>query len=233
MDLSLSALADLSTWGYLVIFLICVGDAIFPVLPSEAAVIFGAILATRGELSFVGLVGSAALGAVVGDNVSYAIGSVANRKGKDPEDLSGRFGDALAWAEAALDTKGAQMIMVARFIPGGRTAITFGAGYLSYSRSRFLTSTALAGSVWAIYATLLGYLGGRVFKDQWWAALLLGVGVSLVVAGLIQLIRKLTGNEGPSVADKRKELRRERRKRRRSPKETDAAEDQDRDQAGA
>lgn len=125
------------------------------------------------------------------------------------------------------------MIVVARFIPGGRTAITFGSGYLGYSQPRFLGSTVLAGWVWAIYATLLGYLGGRVFEDQWWAALLLGVGVSLAVAGLIQLARKFTGHDDTSLSEKRKQLRRERRKQRRS-EGTDAASSADRptDQAG-
>lgn len=229
MDLSLSALADLSGWAYLVILLVCAGDAIFPVLPSEGAVIFGAILATRGDLSFVGLLACAAGGAVLGDNVSYAIGRAANRKEKAPEDLNGRLGDALGWAEAALETKGSQMIVVARFIPGGRTAITFGSGYVDYSYLRFFASTVLAGSIWAIYATLLGYLGGRVFEDKWWAALLLGVGVSLVVAGLIHLARKATGHDDTSLSDKRKQLRKRRQRR---SDGTDAGDESTEDQAG-
>ncbi len=209
MDLSIHHLIRLSGWVYLIIVVVAAGDAILPVLPSESVVILGGFLASRGHLSLVLVLATAAVGAFIGDNISYQIGRAANRKGKNPENLSGRFGDALGWAEAALKTRGSTMIVVSRFIPGGRTAITFGSGYLGYSRLRFAGSTALAGLLWGTYAALLGYFGGQVFKEKWWAALLFGFGISLVVAGVIELVRRLTGH-GESISDKRDELQAER-----------------------
>ncbi|MGI8754751.1 MAG: DedA family protein [Acidimicrobiales bacterium] len=209
MDLSINDLASLAGWAYLLIAAVAAGDAVLPILPSEVAVIFGAVLAGRGDLSLVAVIVVAAVGATIGDNVSYQLGSAANRKGKDPEDLSGKVGAALGWAEAALDTHGFTMIMVARFIPGGRTAITFGSGYLGYSRWRFLGATVLAGSVWAVYAAMLGVIGGTVFRDRWWAAVLLGVAVSLAVSGVIELVRRVRGG-GDSISERRDEIQAER-----------------------
>ena len=57
--------------------------------------------------------------------------------------------------------------MTARFIPGGRIATTFTSGLvrLPWLR-RFAPFIALAAVLWSLYAVLLGYLGGRTFRDR-------------------------------------------------------------------
>ena len=98
-------------------------DAILPIVPSETIVITASVLAAHGHLWIWLIVPLAALGAFIGDNVSYALGHF--------------FGDPIAarlfrsesgqrrleWARAALDRRGATIIVVARFVPGGRTAV--------------------------------------------------------------------------------------------------------------
>ncbi|MBA3282700.1 MAG: DedA family protein [Acidimicrobiia bacterium] len=210
MDLNVNNLAELATWAYLLIFGVAAGDAVIPVLPGETAVILGGVLAQRGDLSVWAVVLVGAVGATVGDNVSYQLGRIANRKGKTPDEMSGRIGKALAWAEAALESRGASMIVLGRFIPGGRTAITFGAGYVRYNRTKFVGSTLFAGAIWAMYATGIGYLGGEVFEEHWWAGLALGLAISFAITALIEVGRKLTGR-GTSITEKRAELRKRRR----------------------
>lgn len=209
MDLKLDDLAHLATWAYALIFGFSVGDAVLPVLPSETAVILGGVLAARGDLQWPIVLGAAAIGAMIGDNISYQLGQTANRKGKHPEDMKGRLGKMLGWAEAALHSRGASMIVLARFIPGGRIAITFGAGYVKYDRSKFVGSTLFAGILWAAYATGIGYLGGHVFEEKWWAGLGLGLAIAFSVAGLIELARKLSG-KSVSVAETQASLQAER-----------------------
>lgn len=206
MNLTIDDLAGLAAWAYAVIFGVAAGDAVLPILPGETAVILGGVLAQRGDLSLWFVVLAGAIGAAFGDNVSYQLGRAANRRGKTPDDMSGRVGRALAWAEAALESRGASMIILGRFIPGGRTAITFGAGYVRYGRAKFLGSTLLAGSIWAVYAAGIGYLGGRVFEEKWWAGLGLGLAISMTITGLIEVVRRVSGR-GTSIADKRAELR--------------------------
>lgn len=206
MDLSVADLADLAMWAYLVIFGVAAGDAVLPILPGETVVILGGVLASQGDLSLWVVMLAGALGAMVGDNVSYQIGKAANRRGTRPEEMSGRIGRALLWAEAALETRGSSVIILGRFVPGGRTAITFAAGYVRYSRMRFVGSTLLAGAIWSVYASLIGYLGGEVFEERWWAGLALGLAISFAVTGVIELVRKLRGRS-TSLADKKAELR--------------------------
>lgn len=43
-------------------------------------------------------------------------------------------------------------------------------------------------------------------RGEWWAALLLRLAIALAVAGLIELGRKLTGNE-TKISEKREELK--------------------------
>lgn len=206
MNFSIEDLAALSTWVYLVIAGVAAGDAFLPVLPGETVMILGGVLAQRGDLSVVLVAVVGGVGAVVGDNISYQLGRTANRKDTPIQEMKGRMGKALGWAQAALESRGASMLIVGRFIPGGRTALTFGAGYVGYSRPKFVASTVLAGTIWAIYATGIGYLGGEVFEERWWAGLGLGLGISFAITGLIELGRKLFG-DGTSVADKQAELR--------------------------
>ena len=50
------------------------------------------------------------------------------------------------WAEHQLEQRGGYLIIVARFIPGGRTAVTFSAGYTTtFPCRRFLAADVLAG----------------------------------------------------------------------------------------
>ncbi|MCU1357562.1 MAG: hypothetical protein JWM89_2980 [Acidimicrobiales bacterium] len=206
MQLSISDLAHLATYAYLVIAGVAAGDAIVPVLPAETLVILGGVLAASGDLSLGLVILAATVGAVVGDNISYQIGRVANRNGRTPEEMSGRFGKALGWAEAALAARGSSMLVIGRFIPGGRTALSFGAGYVRFSRARFAVTSLFAAAIWASYSAVIGLVGGRIFAEHWWAGLGLGLAVTGVVTGLIELGRKVSGR-GTSIADKRVELR--------------------------
>lgn len=205
ISLDPAGLAHLATWSYAVIFGVAAGDAVLPILPAETLVILGGVLATRHDLSFWLVLLAGSVGAAVGDNISYQIGHSANRDGRTPEDMSGRLGSALAWAEAALETRGSTMLIIGRFIPGARTALTFGAGYVGYSRMRFMGMSLVAATIWAAFASIAGYVGGEVFEEQWWAGLGLGLGVALAVTGCIEVGRKAIGR-GVSIADKRAEL---------------------------
>lgn len=212
MHLSITDLAHLSTWAYLVIAGVAAGDAILPVLPAETLVILGGVLAERGDLSLWLVIVAGTAGAFFGDNVSYQIGRVANRKGKTVDELSGRFGKMLEWSEAALAARGSSMLLLGRFIPGGRTALSFGAGFVRYSRPKFAGADFLAAATWATYSALIGLLGGKVFERHWWAGLALGLVITGVITLLIEMSRKITGRS-VSIAEKRTELRDKRQTR--------------------
>ena len=179
--------------SYLVAFLLPAFDAIFPVLPSETAVIaLGVATAGSTDPRIALLVACAAAGAFLGDNLCYLLGrhfgpAMQRRFFSTPK---GRR--THAWAERSLDRFGTQLIVVCRFIPGGRTAVTLTCGLTGYPRRRFVPATAAAAILWALYAFLIGRLGGRAFENDPWIGLVIAFGATLVVSGVIELIRRLT-----------------------------------------
>ena len=170
---------------YLVIFALCAIDPLLPILPAEAAVTAAAVLAGQGQLSIVAVMLAAGLGAFVGDNVVYWIGRAAGRP-LVAKVLRGRT-DRLETVEEQFRRSGGILIVIGRFIPGGRTAVAVSAGVLHFSWPRFLAWDAFAAVIWAFQATLPGYIGGVVVEDRPWLAMIVGFGLSLLLGTSIAL----------------------------------------------
>ena len=190
----LNHLVDLLTgsgWTYPLLFAICLGDAVFPVLPSETAVIVCGIQAARGQLSLGWVIVVAALGAFSGDNCSYALGRWLGQP-IVKRSLSGeRSRRRLDIAEAFLKERGSYVLVIARFVPGGRTATTFVSGLVRLRwQTRFAPYIFVAAIVWAVYGALIGYFGGVTFKDKPMYALLLAFGIAATVTLAIELYRR-------------------------------------------
>lgn len=97
----------------------------------------------------------------------------------------------LEWGRSQLQHHGAWIIIVARFIPGGRTATTFVAGTVGMPwKRRFLPADGVAAVLWALYASGLGYLGGASFENNLWVPMLIGAGASLLVGAIGELLRR-------------------------------------------
>jgi membrane-associated protein len=181
------------TYGFL--FMVSALDAFFPLVPSETAVIAAGTLAGSGGLLVYLVIPAAALGAFVGDNISYGLGALFGERAAKRL-FSGEKGRRrLRKAQRLLDRYGAIVIVAARFIPGGRTATTFAAGTLDMTWRRFLLYDAIAATVWAVYAGMIGYLGGSAFREDMWKALALGFGIALAVTCCIELVRRLRGGD--------------------------------------
>ena len=172
-------------WSYLVIFAVATVDAFFPLVPSETLMVIGGNLASSDDLVLWLVIVSGAAGAVLGDNISYGIGTLVGERTVKRWFSGEKAHKRFEWAERTLDERGAYIIIIARFIPGGRTAVTFSAGYVhSLTWRRFIVYDVIAGVIWATYAALLGYFGGKTFEDHplWGVALALGIALTLGLA---------------------------------------------------
>ncbi|HEX3238564.1 MAG TPA: DedA family protein [Solirubrobacterales bacterium] len=184
---------------YLVVFAAAGLDVFFPVVPSETIVIAASVLAAQGELLIFLIVPAAALGAFVGDNGAYWLGRwvgdpLANRL------FRGAKGRArLEWAEAAIQRRGTALIILGRFIPGGRTATTVAAGTLEMEYRRFLPADAVAAILWALYVSMLGFIGGAAFEDNVWLPLLIALGFAFAVTLGVEAWRRYQARQGLDV----------------------------------
>jgi membrane protein DedA with SNARE-associated domain len=176
--------------SYLVAFGLPCFDAVVPVLPSETVIIaFGVASAGSSDPRIFLILLCAAAGAWAGDNLAYLIGwrfgPWATRRFFSSEKGAARRD----WAERSLHRFGIGLIIVCRFIPGGRTAVTLSCGLIRYPWRRFAIATAIAAVIWASYAFFAGRIGGKAFQNRPVVGFAVAFGGVLVISGLVELIR--------------------------------------------
>jgi membrane protein DedA with SNARE-associated domain len=196
---SLTHLVSGSPVTYAIVLLTATFDVLFPILPAETVLIGSAVIAAHGGLSIWLLVPAAAIGGFAGDNVSFVLG----RRVGDPvarrlfrgERARGR----LAWAERAVERHGTVLIVVARFLPGGRSGTTFAAGTLGVAWRRFAPADGAAALAWALYASMLGYVGGDSFQHSLWKPLALALAVGALLGAVGEGWRRLQRRRGRDI----------------------------------
>lgn len=179
-----------SPWAYAIVLSIAAVDAVFPAVPSESLAITAGVLAGIGKLHVTPAIVAAAVGAFLGDSSSYLLGRTLGVRARERLFHGDRSRRALGWAERTLDERGGYLIVVARFIPGGRTATTFTAGMVHFPAARFFGFAAIAACLWASYAVMLGYLGGRVFEENPLLALGVALGIAFAITIVVEGVRR-------------------------------------------
>jgi membrane protein DedA with SNARE-associated domain len=152
----------LEHYGYLAVGgFILLEDFGVPV-PGEAILIAAAIFAGSGQMNIALVVLVGVLGAVIGDNVGYAIGHFGGRP------LVQRFGryvfltpERLDHAESFFNRHGGKVVTVARFIEGLRQANGILSGIVGMHWVKFLAFNALGAVLWVCTWAGLGYLAGE------------------------------------------------------------------------
>ena len=187
-------------WTDPLVVLVSMVDAFFPLGPSESVVITAGVVAGAGDLSLPFVILFAATGAIVGDNISYGLGTWLGEHTVKRLFRSDKARHGFEWAERQLEVRGFYLIVVARFIPGGRTAVTFASGYThGMTWRRFIVADVAAGLIWASYAASLGYFGGKQFEEAPWKGLLLAFVVAAGLAAAVELVRWLRARRTPAV----------------------------------
>jgi membrane protein DedA with SNARE-associated domain len=181
-----------SHWWFLVLIgVIAFLDSVVPVVPSETCVIIGGVASSRGTQSLVLVIVVAALGAFLGDNTAYQLGHRASDRLRRRAERKPKFATRLAWAREQIRRRGGLLLITARFIPGGRTALTLSCGITNQRRSWFVRWIVVATVIWATYAALLGRIGGEAFKDDHTKAFVLAFALAISTNILIEIARHI------------------------------------------
>ena len=151
----------LDQFGYLAVTgLVLLEDFGVPV-PGETVLILAAVYAGTGRLSIVLVALLGFCGAVLGDNLGFALGHFGGRR------LALRYGryvfltpERLDKATLFFDRHGGKVIVIARFVEGLRQANGIIAGMSGMPWRRFLVFNAIGAALWVGTWTALGYLSG-------------------------------------------------------------------------
>ncbi|MFI7425718.1 DedA family protein [Micromonospora sp. NPDC049836] len=163
------------TWAYAVLLALLIADAFVPVVPTQLVMITSGALTVYGGLSLPLTILVGALGVFAGDVACYLLGRGApDRRPRRPGARVGRARRAAARVTRGLREPGPLVILLCRFVPGGRMAACFSAGRSRYPYRLFLPYEAAAALSWASYGTLVGHLGGAALTHSAWRLLLIG-----------------------------------------------------------
>jgi membrane-associated protein len=191
-----------SPWVLIVVFLVAGLDAILPFMPSESTVVaVGVVSASTGRPHLAALIGVAAAGAYLGDLLSFVIGRRSNRAVLARLQRGRRARAVHEWVHRLLHSRGGLVIVFARYVPGGRSTTAFAAGLVGYPGARFRCYTALGVLLWAVEASLLGYLGGELFESRPLLGLAVAWSGATAVTGVAVLIQRAFTPAAPARYD--------------------------------
>ena len=152
-------------YGYAVVFAgVFLENTGVPV-PGETALLAGAALAHFGRLRLAGVIATAIVAAILGDNLGFLIG---RRAGRGIAERHGwRIGltrHRLQLFDRFFTRHGAKTVFIARFITGLRVFGAFLAGASELPWGIFLFYNASGAVVWSITIGLVGYALGHSWE---------------------------------------------------------------------
>ena len=186
-DLLASAWTDGSTLGYPLLFGLVLLGSIVPVVPTGAVVGAAAAVATTTDrLSLPLVVLVAAVAALAGDLITFAIcrfgGPSAVRWVS-----RGQHTDRIDEVRDQFRRHGWQIIVAGRLLPAGRIPVLVAAGALAYPWRRLVPAASVAALLWAVAYAALGVFSGGIFDSPLLATLLATL-LILVVGAVLNLV---------------------------------------------
>jgi membrane-associated protein len=175
--------------AYAIIALLVFGEAAFFlgfVLPGETAVLFGGVLASRGDLDITTLIVLVVISAVLGDTVGYEFGKYFGPRVMRSR-AARKHQDRLANAQVVLRRRGGPAVFLGRWTAFLRAVMPGLAGLSRMPYPVFLRWNAFGGLVWGITFCLVGYFAGASYEK---VASTIGKGAAVflalvVIAGLV------------------------------------------------
>jgi membrane protein DedA with SNARE-associated domain len=172
--------------GYWGVALLMFLETVFPPVPSEVIMTVAGVSASRGNMTFTGVVASGTAGAMLGNYLWFWLAI------KFGPDRLHRFADrhgrwlTLNWQEiergqSLFKKHGSIIVLVARMLPTLRSLISIPAGVFGMSHRRFLVFSAIGTAGWSAALAGAGYALGSQFNE---VEKILGP-LSTIIIGLI------------------------------------------------
>jgi membrane-associated protein len=188
-------------WAYLLLAGLLAVDAFVPVVPTQLIMITGGALTVYGGLNLPLTIAAGAAGVLVGDLACYLLGRRAPERAVPRQRPPGWARQAAGRVTRGLRQPGPLVILLCRFVPGGRMAACFSAGRSRYPYRFFLCYEATAALGWATYGGVVGHLGGAALaRSGWLLALVAGAAAAGFTAAGWAMSRIADRQSRPPVA---------------------------------
>ncbi len=185
----------LSSYGYIVVFLLVMIESLGVPMPGETALIGAALFAGlhhNQHLAIWWVIVLAATGAIVGDNIGFSLGRYGGAR------LLLRYGEKLHLDERRLKIgiwlfrrHGGKVVFWGRFVSILRTYAAFLAGTNRMSWPRFLVFNAAGGIFWAtLYGVVYYEFGSSLQKLNTTIDIVLGATGALVIVAFVVWTRR-------------------------------------------
>jgi membrane protein DedA with SNARE-associated domain len=175
--------------GLPLLFLVVMLESFGIPLPGETALIAFGVLAAEGHYGIGWVIGLAAAGAIVGDNLGYwFLGRIGGRALFRRWSWLRRYSErVLPVAERLMERHGGKTVFFGRFVTVLRYTAAWVAGLGRMPWWRFLFWNAAGGIGWAVAVGLVAYYAGHAAADaiQRYGLFAAGAIVALVVIGLL------------------------------------------------
>ena len=194
----MSVTPELVHYGLALLFLLVAVESAGVPLPGETALIAAALLSQPGQehhFSIVAVIAIAALAAIIGDNIGYALGRFGGRALLDRWGPIRRYAErTLPPAERFFHQHGGKSVFFGRFVAVLRVTVAWLAGITHMPWWRFFLFNAAGGIVWSAIYTFAAYAVGNTLRNvSGTLNIILGVVAGVVIIITILVIRSHAG----------------------------------------
>ncbi|MFF2816486.1 VTT domain-containing protein [Kitasatospora cineracea] len=171
------------------------GDAFLPFLPSGTLVILAVLKTAHVDGSPLLLGAGVAVASFLGDLLLLHLArrgapAVHRRLARRP-----RLAASVERVQRALTGRttsraAAAIVIIARFVPAGRTVLDLAVGHSAYRPWTFLRWSAVAAVVWAAYIVSLGWLNLHWFDTAWLSFVISCAAATAISSVVVQLVRR-------------------------------------------
>jgi membrane-associated protein len=167
-------------------------------VPGETAVLVGGVVAERGGVELVPLIGFVWLAAAAGDLVSFLLGRRLGRPFLERHGPRYHLGpDRLARVDRFYERHGGKAVLLGRFTGLIRAVSPFVAGASGLALKRFVVWSAAGALLWAATFTLVGYGFSESFAESGQTAARIGAGAAVAAAlAFVVVARVRSGRRG-------------------------------------
>lgn len=166
MDIIINYLQTLpDSFIYLVLGLSAFVENLFPPIPGDTIIAFGAFLVGAGRLKFFGVYLSTTIGSLLGFMVLFWLGSYLGRKFFIERDLWLFKAKDIIKAEEWFRKYGYFIISLNRFFPGVRSVISVAGGISGLRGIRVAVLALLSCALWNFIWVYTGYYLGHNWEE--------------------------------------------------------------------